>query len=83
VPDDLVAALTLADVDPARAILEVMAIEAYRERRIAAHQIRTLLASRRASNCTGFLKSTGSRPARLRILSTTWRASTRRHDRRC
>ena len=43
VPDDLAAALKLTDHDPAGAALQAMALEAFRERRIAAYQLRTLL----------------------------------------
>lgn len=43
VPDDLAAALMLTDGDPALAALEAMALEAYRQRRITAYQLRRLL----------------------------------------
>lgn len=43
VPDDLVAALTFGESDPAQAALEAMALEAFRARRITAYQLRTLL----------------------------------------
>jgi hypothetical protein len=43
VPDDLAAAFKLTDRDPAEAALQTMALEAYRERRITAYQVRTLL----------------------------------------
>ncbi len=42
VPDDLAAALKLTDHDPAGAALQAMALEAFRERRIIAYQLRTL-----------------------------------------
>jgi hypothetical protein len=43
VPDELVAAaLALAGRDPGRATVEAMALEAYRERRITAYQLRTM-----------------------------------------
>ena len=43
VPDNLAAALKLTDHDPAAAALQAMALEAFRERRITAYQLRTLL----------------------------------------
>ena len=43
VPDELVAALNLMGRDPAGAALEAMALEAYRERKLTGHQLRTLL----------------------------------------
>jgi Uncharacterised protein family (UPF0175) len=43
VPDELAAALTLEAGDPSRTALEAMALEAYRERRITAYQLRTVL----------------------------------------
>jgi len=56
VPDDLAAALTLTDRDPARAVLEAMALEAYRERRITAYQLRTVLGIPSRFELDGFLK---------------------------
>jgi hypothetical protein len=56
VPDDLAAALTSADSDPARAVLEAMALEAYRERRITAYQLRTVLGIPSRFELDGFLK---------------------------
>jgi len=56
VPDDLAAALTLADRDPVRAVLEAMALEAYRERRITAYQLRTVLGISSRFELDGFLK---------------------------
>ena len=43
VPDDLAAALKLTDHNPAGAALQAMALEAFRQRRITAYQLRTLL----------------------------------------
>ncbi len=43
VPDDLAVALKLTDHDPAGSALQAMALEAFRERRITAFQLRTLL----------------------------------------
>ena len=43
VPDELAAALNLADRDPAGAALEAMALEAFRERKLTGYQLRTLL----------------------------------------
>jgi hypothetical protein len=43
VPDDLAAALNLGDRDPAGAALEAMALEAFRERKLTAFQLRKLL----------------------------------------
>ena len=43
VPDELAAALTFEAGDPARTALEAMALEAYRERRITAYQLRSVL----------------------------------------
>lgn len=43
IPDDLVAALHLTERDPAGAVLEAMALEAFRERRLTSNQLRTLL----------------------------------------
>jgi hypothetical protein len=56
VPDSLAAALKLADGDPASAALEAMALEAYRERRITAYQLRTLLGISSRFELDGFLK---------------------------
>jgi len=57
VPDDLVAALSLAGGDPARAVLEAVALEAYRERRITAYQLRTLLGIPSRFELDAFLKA--------------------------
>ena len=44
IPDELAATLTPPGQDPARAALQALSIEAYRERRITGYQLRTLLA---------------------------------------
>jgi hypothetical protein len=43
VPDDLAAALAPDGQDPARAALEAIGLEAYRQRRISGYQLRTML----------------------------------------
>lgn len=43
IPDELAASLIPADQEPARAALEAWGIEAYRQRRVSAFQLRTLL----------------------------------------
>ncbi|MGH9431217.1 MAG: UPF0175 family protein [Terriglobia bacterium] len=43
IPDELAATLAAHGQDPARAVLEAIGIEAYRERRITGYQLRTLL----------------------------------------
>lgn len=43
VPDELLAALVPAGCNPERVIVETVALEAWRERRIAAFQLRTML----------------------------------------
>jgi hypothetical protein len=42
-PDDLATPLLPPNQDPARAILEAVALEAYRQRRITGYQLRTML----------------------------------------
>ncbi len=56
VPDELVAALTLDAGDPAQTALEAMALEAYREHRITAYQLRTLLGISSRFDLDRFLK---------------------------
>jgi len=56
VPDELVAALAPAGRDPARAAVEAMALEAYRERRITAYQLRMILGIPSRIELDGFLK---------------------------
>jgi hypothetical protein len=55
-PDELVAALAPAGRDPGRAAVEAMALEAYRERRITAYQLRTMLGISSRSELNAFLK---------------------------
>ena len=57
VPDNLAAALMLARGDPAAAALEALALEAFRERRITAYQLRTLLQIPSRFELDGFLKN--------------------------
>ncbi len=54
-PDDL-AALLLPGQEPARAALEALALEAYRQRRITGYQFRTLLGIPSRYELDGFLK---------------------------
>ena len=56
VPDELAAALMPADRDPAEAALQAMALEAYREHRITAYQLRTLLGIPSRFELDAFLK---------------------------
>ena len=56
VPDDLVDAFMLSDRDPAEAALRAMALEAYRERRITAYRLRTLLGIASRFELAAFLK---------------------------
>jgi len=56
VPDELAAALSLANGDPAHAALEAIALEAFRERRISAYQLRTLLGFSSRFELYAFLK---------------------------
>jgi hypothetical protein len=43
IPDDLAATLSASGQDPARAALEAIALEAYRQQRLSGYQLRTLL----------------------------------------
>lgn len=56
VPDDLAASLAPPGQDPARAALEAFALEAYREHRLTAYQLRTLLGISSRYDLDGFLK---------------------------
>jgi hypothetical protein len=56
IPDELAAALAPPGLDPARAALEALALEAYRERRLSAYQLRTLLGIPSRFDLDGFLK---------------------------
>ena len=56
VPEEAVSLLIPTGQDPARAALEAMAIEAYREHRLTGHQLRQLLGMRSRYELDGFLK---------------------------
>jgi hypothetical protein len=56
IPDELAAGLASRGQDPARAALEVLALEAYRERRLTGYQVRTLLGIPSRYEFDGFLK---------------------------
>lgn len=56
IPDDLAATLAPPGRDPARAALEALALEAYRERRLTGYQLRTLLGIPSRYELDGFLK---------------------------
>jgi hypothetical protein len=55
-PDDLAAPLLPDGQEPARTALEALALEAYRQRRIIAYQLRTLLDIPSRYELDGFLK---------------------------
>ncbi|MGA2987515.1 MAG: UPF0175 family protein [Terriglobia bacterium] len=56
IPDDLVATLSAYGQDPARAALEAIAVEAYRQQRLSGYQLRTLLGISSRYELDGFLK---------------------------
>jgi hypothetical protein len=56
IPDELAATLAPAGRDPARAALEAIGLEAYRERRLTGYQLRTLLGIPSRYELDGFLK---------------------------
>ena len=56
IPDELAATLAPAGRDPARAALEAIGLEAYRERRLTGYQLRMLLGIRSRYELDGFLK---------------------------
>jgi uncharacterized protein UPF0175 len=56
IPDELAATLAARGQDPARAALEAIGLEAYRERRITGYQLRTLLGISSRYEFDGFLK---------------------------
>ena len=56
VPDDLASALLSPGQDPARAALEAIGLEAYRQRRISAYQLRTMLGLPSRWDLDAFLK---------------------------
>ncbi|MGO9271317.1 MAG: UPF0175 family protein [Terriglobia bacterium] len=55
-PDDLAAPLLPPGQEPARAVLEAIALEAYRQRRITGYQVRVLLGIPSRYELDGFLK---------------------------
>ena len=55
-PDDLAAPLLPPGQEPARTALEAIGLEAYRQRRISAFQLRTLLGIASRYELDGFLK---------------------------
>jgi Uncharacterised protein family (UPF0175) len=55
-PDDLATPLLPPGQEPSRAALEALGLEAYRQRRISAYQLRTLLGIPSRSELDGFLK---------------------------
>ena len=55
-PDDLAAPLLPSGQEPARAALEALGLEAYRQRRITGYQLRTLLGIPSRYELDGFLK---------------------------
>jgi hypothetical protein len=56
IPDDLAAPLTGPGQEPARAALEAWGLEAYRQRRLSAYQLRLLLGLPSRWDLDGFLK---------------------------
>jgi hypothetical protein len=56
IPDELAVSLAPRGQDPARAALEAIAIEAYRERRLTGFQLRSLLGIPSRYELDGFLK---------------------------
>jgi Uncharacterised protein family (UPF0175) len=57
VPDDLALSLAPDGQDPARAALEAIGLEAYRQRRISGYQLRTMLGIPSRYELDGFLKA--------------------------
>ena len=57
IPDNLAAAVALPGQDPARAALEAIGLEAYRQRRMSGYQLRTLLGISSRYELDGFLKA--------------------------
>ena len=57
VPDDLAPALAPEGQDPARAALEAIGLEAYRQRRISGYQLRSMLGIASRYELDGFLKT--------------------------
>jgi len=59
VPDDMAAPLLPHGEDPARAALQALALQAFRERRLTGFQLRTLLGISSRYELDGFLKVHG------------------------
>jgi len=57
IPDDLAVTLSASGQDPARAALEAIALEAYRQHRLSGYQLRTLLGISSRYELDGFLKN--------------------------
>ena len=55
IPDDLAATLSASGKDPARAALEAIALDAYRQQRLSGCQLRTLLGVSSRYELDGFL----------------------------
>jgi hypothetical protein len=55
-PDDIAQSLAAPGQDPSRATLEALGLEAYRQRRISAYQLRTLLGIESRWELDAFLK---------------------------
>jgi hypothetical protein len=58
IPDDI-ASVIAADRDPARAVLEAMALEGYRSERLSEYDVRELLGFTTPMQVHGFLKEHG------------------------
>lgn len=56
IPDEFAACLTPAGQDPSRAALEAFGLEAYRQRRLSAYQLRNLLGMTSRWELDAFLK---------------------------
>jgi hypothetical protein len=56
IPDELAPALSAPGQDPARAALEAWGLEAFRQRKLSAFQLRTLLGIESRYELDGFLK---------------------------
>ncbi len=56
IPDELAATFALPGQDPARAVLEAIGLEAYRQRRISAYQLRIFLGIASRWDLDAFLK---------------------------
>ena len=60
IPDNLAAALATPDKDPARAVLEAVALEGYRAERLSEYEIQQLLGFESRMDVHGFLKQHGA-----------------------